>query len=59
MTQSSKQGRYSASTEHPDHNYWIMYVDGTVKTFKADTKKAALHYFRMEGDRAFDFGEIE
>lgn len=51
--------RYSRPLDKPDHTHWISYTDGTVKTFKADTEKAAFHYVKMEGDHALDFGRIE
>ena len=39
--------------------YWISYTDNTVDTFEAKTKQEAIHYFMMEGDRAFDYGRYE
>jgi len=36
--------------------YYINYTDGSSKTFEAENDKEALHYFRMEGDHAIDFG---
>ena len=38
--------------------YWIRYTDDTVKHFDADSDKEALHYFRMEGDHAHDYGRV-
>lgn len=38
--------------------YWIKYTDDTVKHFDADSDKEALHYFRMEGDHAYNYGRV-
>jgi hypothetical protein len=38
--------------------YWIRYTDDTVKHFDANSDKEALHYFRMEGDHAYDYGRV-
>ena len=37
--------------------YWISYTDGTVHSFKADSKEEARHYFMMEGDHAYDYNK--
>lgn len=40
------------------HNWWIIYTDGTRRTFYAKDAVEARHYFMMEGDHAYDFGKI-
>jgi hypothetical protein len=39
--------------------FWIEYVDGTIKEFEADNKRAAFHYFYMEGDHAYNVGSYD
>ena len=69
MTLSHKRARCSASTvgesrysrplHSPGDTHWIQYTDGSIRTFRADTEKAAFAYYKSEGDHALDFGEIE
>jgi len=39
--------------------YWIEYIGGERKVFEAENEKDARWYFMMEGDHAYDFGEIK
>ena len=38
--------------------YWIEYVDGTVKIFKASSPEKALQYYLTKRDEVWDFGPI-
>ena len=40
-------------------NYYIEYRDNTVSHFYAENHIEAVHYFKMAGDRAFDFGKLK
>jgi hypothetical protein len=36
--------------------YWLEDVQGNHHIFEAEDRKAAYHYFMMEGDHAYDYG---
>lgn len=41
-----------------NNRYWVEYTDGTVRNFYRRDKPSALHYVKMEGDHALDWGRV-